>query len=109
MVINIEDVQIGDEILIACQSHFKWIKILQKPVLGKPHSWRPGIDRYKSVKCTSNRKATEHYRKDYRNPSNTQGILYYKYEWIVSGENHNWKYYQNLNDKQLWLLKRDEL
>jgi hypothetical protein len=34
-LIEIEELEAGDEIIISCQSYFKYLRVINKPVIGK--------------------------------------------------------------------------
>ena len=58
-LINIEDLQIGDEILTLTQQP-KYLRVMEIPRKSKvPYTWRTGIDRYIAVKCKVNVDVTQ--------------------------------------------------
>jgi hypothetical protein len=102
-LIKIEDLRVGDEILISCQSHMKYLKVLDQPRLSltKKH-WNTGLPLYKSVRCST--------RQDVVTTQNTwNGKSYTRTskEWKVTPEDHNIKISQDFEGKQIWLIKRE--
>ena len=54
-LVEVKDLEVGDEIIISCQSYFKYLRVLRKPSLsGKTH-WHTGAPLYKAVKCSTYR------------------------------------------------------
>ena len=96
-LIQIEELEIGDEIVISCQSFFKYLRILRKPELNKH-----GI--YKSVKCSSVRSSTSRQYKDYKGVIQT----YHVHKWEFGSDDHNFTQYLDLAHRQLLLIKTKE-
>lgn len=96
-LIDIKDLEIGDEVLISCQSHFKYLKILAKPrKSGYTGSYG---DHYKTVRCSTKRKKVlQNY-----------GGLYSReeYQWELTPENHNKTVYVDLNNRHIILVKKE--
>lgn len=91
MLIKIEELEEGDEILVGAGSHINYFIVLKKPALAK------GSTYYKSVKvsqCQTSVTQT-HYGKTY----------VYKTP-VCTAENHNVVKYNNLQGKDIWLVKR---
>jgi len=103
MKIKVEDLMVGDEIIVPSQANLKYIKVLRGPVLHPKHPvGYNGKKRYKSILCSI-------YSEQTIVPATTwrkQGIRNsYKLEPNVSL--HNAKIYLNLNYTDIWLVKRD--
>jgi len=93
MLVKIEDLKKGDEILVPCQVDFKHLKLLRTPVLrpDKPNSWRTG---YKNVQCSiCNRKSGGNYS-----------------NYVCTGDvkDHNDKISFDLNYRSIWLISREK-
>jgi len=58
-LITIEELEVGDEILISCQSYFKYLRILRKPTLSNKKKYGRDDFAYNTVKCSTNRKSEE--------------------------------------------------
>ena len=102
-IITIEELEIGDEILISCQSYFKYLKVLVKPKLSKiKKHWNTKQPLYANVRC-STRKETI-----LRTYKNGVGGMYSREEhvWEMGGENHNTTVSVDLQDRQLFLIKK---
>lgn len=103
MEIKIEDLEVGDEILIACQSHMKYLTIVRKPAIGKAVHWRTKVPLYKSVKCSSQQIVKTVSYVGYNSVKYTRD----EKEWILTGEDHNIEMFVDLSYRTLWLVKRN--
>ena len=103
VLVKLEDLQIGDEILIACQAHMKYLKVLDKPRLSatKKH-WSTGAPLYKAVRCSTRQNVITN---TYTHNGNSYTRTYK--EWGVTPEDHNIKISQDLSCRQIWLVKRE--
>lgn len=95
-LIELKDLEVGDEILISCQSFFKYLRILKKPVLGTSGY-------YKSIKCSSARTSVGRQWTTHNGDVRT----YYIHKWELTPDNHNVTQYLHLNDRQLLLVKKN--
>jgi hypothetical protein len=102
MQVKIEDLQIGDEIIVPYASALKYLKVLRAPQIGKSKSWRPNVVRYKNVKCSTKAEITETKWKDYSGRDRVSKSTIY----ICSPEEHNIEVFQDLNYKTIWLVNR---
>jgi hypothetical protein len=104
VLIKIEDIEVGDEVLIACQSHMKYLKVLAKPQLSatKKH-WSTGAQLYKSVRCSTRQEIVTQIH-------TWNGSVYSRThkEWKLTPEDHNIRISQDLSDRQVWLVKREQ-
>lgn len=95
--IMIEDLVVGDEILISSNGKFIRGKVMVFPAK------RKGSDSYKAVKCQVG--VTKKTR------SSIYGGKTYTYTYktyIIDGSEYNETKFIDLNYKQLWLIKRNE-
>lgn len=101
-LIKMEDLNVGDEILISCQSYFKYLRVLKKPTLGKKTNYRTGALIYKLVKCSACReiKTSSYVFKGVTKSYN------YK-TWKFGPEDHNFDHYVNLNERQIILVYKN--
>ena len=101
--IEVKDLEVGDEILISCQSYFKYLRILRKPALSAKTHWSTGAPLYKSVKCSTRREEKTH---TYTHNGNT----YTRTEktWGFGPEDHNYTHYVDLGYRQIILVKKNE-
>lgn len=103
-IIELEDLRVGDEILIACQSHMKYLRVLDQPRLSatKKH-WSTGQPLYKSVRCSTRQDVMTN---TYTGHNGTPYTRTYK-EWKLTPEDHNIKISQDLSDRTIWLVRRE--
>jgi hypothetical protein len=92
--VKIEELEIGDEIVIACQAYFKYLRVLVKPSIGPHLHWSTKRPMYKSVKCSTRRDVILHVNG------------YERKEWIFSPEDHNHVQYIDLECRQVLLVNR---
>lgn len=105
-LIEIKDLEIGDEILISCQSFFKYLIVLAAPRLSKTKvHWNTGQPLYGAVRCSTRRDTITHTYTSHTGLQNS----YDRHEWIVSAEGHNKILSQDLSGRQIWLIKRKEI
>jgi hypothetical protein len=101
-LVKVEDLNVGDEIIISCQSCFKYLRILRKPMVSKKKHWRTGATIYKLVKC-SIRRETKPYYYLHNGVTHTRE---YK-DWGFGPEDHNYEHYVNLNDRNIILVNKE--
>jgi len=100
--VKIQDLEAGDEILIACQSHFKYLRVLKKPVTGDKVHWRTQQPIYKAVKCSTNREV-----KDIMYVHNGASRTYKETTYLFTPEDHNHTVYADLEHRQIILIKKN--
>ncbi len=101
-LIELEDLQIGDEIVISCQSHFKYLRVLSQPQENGNTHYYTKKPLYKSVRCSTKRIDKQHTY------TNARGISYTRTEkhWDFTPDDHNVKLSLDLNYKQILLINR---
>jgi hypothetical protein len=101
-LVKIEELEVGDEVVISCQSYFKYLRILRKPMISTKTHWRTGNPLYKSVKCSTNRSV-----KDVG--GTFKGTPYTRIEktWVFGPEDHNYTQYVDLEFRQTILVKKN--
>lgn len=110
-LINIEDLEIGDEILTLTQQG-KYLRVMEVPRKSKTiFKWQPLVDRYINVKCRVNVDITQRQgtRYDYilkQSVPYTYDIKKYK---IEAPEKDSPIEKFDLNFKELWLVKRNSI
>lgn len=87
-LVKVEDLEIGDEILLSCQGCFKYARVVRKPMVGKNTHWRTNAQLYKSVRCSLNR--------------DENGL------WKFGPDNHNFEQYIDLNYRDILLVGRSK-
>jgi hypothetical protein len=106
-LIEVQDLQVGDEIMISCQSYFKYLKVLTPPTMSKTRtSWRTKQPLYANFRCTTRQEEVLKY-----SYTNAQGQVINRMdkEWIPTPEDHNLRVSQDLNGRQIWLVKRETI
>jgi len=108
-LINIEELEIGDEILTLTQQP-KYLKLVEVPRKSKiVYKWRPLVDRYISVKCRVNVDITQ--RQGTKWDSVLRKSVPYTYDMksykIEAPEQDSPIEKFDLNFKQIWLVKRE--
>ena len=106
MLINIKDLQEGDEIIISAHSGLKYLKVLKTPEISKNKSWRLDDVLYKSVKCSvgivDNSYRYEYGGNIFKRENYRQGI-------VQDITKHDKIIHQNLNHRDIWLVRRKEI
>ena len=101
--IEIKDLEAGDEILISCQSYFKYLRLLRTPQLGKKLHWRTKLPMYKSVKCSAKVDET----KQTHQWGNGHTRTWIEKKWLFTDKDHNNESYVNLEYRQILLIKKN--
>jgi hypothetical protein len=110
-LINIEELEIGDEILTLTQQP-KYLKLVEVPRKSKKgYTWRPLDERYISVKCRVNvdikqRQGTKYDHVLRQSVPYTYDVKSYK---IEAPEEDSPIEKFDLNFKQIWLVKRNDI
>jgi hypothetical protein len=104
-VIEIQDLQVGDEIMISCQSNFKYLKVLRAPRLSKTKvHWSTKQPLHENVRCSTRQEiVTTNY------VWNGNPYTRTKKEWKVTPEDHNLTVSVDLYGRQIWLVKRETI
>lgn len=113
--INIEELEIGDEIIIGSGPKLKYLKVLKKPVFRGNTAWKDEIDpitlirkwnqtapKYSTVRCSISQ-IKVHFKY-------ASGIdrSYNKYEFEMDCSKHNHKINIDLNCRDIFLVKREQ-
>jgi hypothetical protein len=104
-LIEIQDLQVGDEIMISCQSFFKYLKVLVVPKISKTKvHWHSGKPLYGNVRCSTRQDVVISY-----SYTDSNGVVHNRTskKWIASPENHNMIISQDLSGREIWLVKRE--
>ena len=92
-LIKISELEIGDEIIISSYSKLKYLKVIKLPKL-KTDSWR---DYYTNVKCSIKQ---EHHISKMGKQTNVNSFE-------TDTSKHNSIIYQDLNNRDILLVKRE--
>ena len=104
-LIELEDLQVGDEIMISCQSYFKYLRVLTPPTMSKTRTnWRTKQPMLGNFRCTTRQDVVAGY--SYVDGNGVTQTIMNK-TWIPSPDGHNLRVSQDLNDRQIWLVKRE--
>ena len=116
MLIRVQDLQIGDEVIISGNSNLKYLKILSVPKISDVKAYERIIDpttnkliwtktkiKYKTLKV-SLRQDVEKYTD---NSGRQQEVKSYVFEQDV--EKHNRVCYMDLNRRDIFLIKSNKL
>lgn len=103
-LINIKDIKEGDEIIISCHGKLKYLKVLNTPQLSKKTGYNNEI-LYKNVKCSSGGKIKENVI-TYPGTNNRFIQKYKDIEFETDSLKHGIIYYQDLNFRDIYLVKR---
>ena len=106
-LIEIQDLQVGDEIMISCQSYFKYLKVLTPPTMSKTKvHWNTKQPMHSNFKCTTRQDLVAG-----RSYVDRYGVVHTRMDkkWIPSPEDHNIRISQDLNYRQIWLVKRETI
>lgn len=106
-LIEIQDLQVGDEIMISCQSYFKYLRVLTPPTLSKTRvHWHTKQPMYGNIRCTTRQEQVTKYSYTDRNGNIVNRV---SKDWIASPDDHNLRVSLNLNGRQIWLVKRETI
>lgn len=105
-LIEVEDLQVGDEIMISCQSCFKYLRVVAPPQLGKGTVYRTNKPMYKNVRCTTRQDVVTI---QYQGWNGGNGYTRDEKTWVITPDDHNLRVSQDLNHRQIWLVKRETI
>lgn len=103
MEIKVKDLEVGDIVIMATNSHLKMLKILELPRLSKTRvSWYTKLPLYINTKCLCDLTIVKT-----QYPSWDGKTTYERVEKVF-GLDENWttEIKQNLNNSPLWLIRR---
>lgn len=106
MEITVDRLQEGDEVLIGLNGNLRYAKVLRTPKLAKTLN-RWGEIVYKTVLCSVNENKVNKTKTYLDGSGVTRSYTYTKVEQVLSPLDHNKKVYINMNDRKMWLVKRD--
>jgi hypothetical protein len=100
MLVKVEDLIVGDEIIVPSGSSLRYYKILRTPKLSKSQPGYRNTVRYAAVRCSTKTKTTT---KTSVYGTNTYTNTYTEYE--CTPFEHNTEKSVDLNYKSIWLVK----
>lgn len=110
-LINIEDLQIGNEILTLSQQP-KYLRVMEIPRKSKvPYTWGPITERYIAVKCKVNVDVTQKQstKWDYKSKQSVPYTYFDKIYKIEPPKEDSPIEKFDLNFKEIWLVKRETI
>ena len=107
MVIELKDLQIGDEIIISSGPQLKYLKVLRPVRLNGKKSYCNNVPLYSRVYCAARREEKE-YKESYPRYRGTNTPIILKRKEFICSPDSNTELYQNLNGKTIWLVKREK-
>ena len=99
MLITIDQLEVGDEILVPTQSSLRFLKVLRKPRKNK----KTGL--FGSVLCSVRVEEREQIYNYYNGVTRRWKTKVYVPQWT----DHNKKIYQDLKTKHIYLVKRNNI
>lgn len=109
MQIEIKDLEVGDEILTTSGSDLRYVKVLKAPqIRTKLKRWHAtNIVYYKAVKCSMNCQ-TVTVSRSYTSPNGSLDTRSWQQKkYICTSKDHNMEKFMDLNEKTLWLIKKN--
>lgn len=119
-LIKVEELQEGDEIIVASGSTLKYLKLLKNPTLSNKTGWKRRINDqgyfiwdknspwYKSTLCSTCIEEKTYKYKGYGIGSPDRFKTYKEYIFETDYTKHNKKVSFNLNHKNILLVKKSE-
>ena len=107
VLIKAEDLQVGDEIMVSCQSYFKYLRVLTPPSMSKTkvhwHTKQPVLANFR---CTTRQDVVVG-----RSYVDRNGVTHTRMDktWIPSADGHNLRVSVDLSYRQIWLVKRETI
>ena len=105
MLVEVKDLQIGDEIIISANSQFRYLRVLRAPRIGKKMHWRKNTPMYTSVKC-STRMEKETYT---WTTNNGKAVTRFYDVYKFTDEDHNKELNVDLNERGIFLIKKAKI
>ena len=101
-LIDVKDLEIGDEIVVSSGSSFRYFRVLRKPRTGKRLHWITKAPMYVAVKCSTRVDVT----KQSRTWRNGDVHTWEEKKYVFTPEDHNTEMSVNLNCRAILLIKK---
>ena len=95
MLIHVEDLKKGDEVLVTSNGRFRYLKLLRDMKIN------PKTGKYSVVKCSTRMDLVEHSWR------NRNGNVIYDEVYTATADEHNHEISVNFRWKNIWLVKRE--
>jgi len=105
MLVEVKDLQIGDEIMVSANSQFRYLRVLRAPRIGKKMHWRKKTPLYTSVKCSTRMEKEDYTWNTHNGQPITRSYDVYKF----TDEDHNRELNVDLNHRGIFLIKKAKI
>ena len=105
MLVEVKDLQIGDEIMVSANSQFRYLRVLRAPRIGKKMHWRKKTPMYTSVKCSTRMEKENNTWTTHNGQTVTRYYDVYKF----TDEDHNKELNVDLNHRGIFLIKKAKI
>lgn len=102
MLVEVKDLNVGDEILISVNSQFRYLRVLKQPRVGKRLHWKTKQPLYTAVKCSTRMENVNH---TWTSHSGKQLVRTYR-EYIFTDIDHNTELTIDLNHRGIFLIRK---
>lgn len=107
MEITVDKLEAGDEVLIGLNGNLRYIRLLKTPKLSpNKTTWR-GNPCYRTVLCSFREEKLNKVRTYTDHSGNSRSYNYTEVTQILSPDEHNKKTYIDLNERQMWLIAKN--
>ena len=104
-IVKVEDLEIGDEIVIPVFSGFRYLRVLKQPKTGKRKHYTTQAFLYTAVKCSTRMDIVEHSR----TWGNGQVHKWKQKTYMFTPEDHNTVMSVDLNYKDILLVRKSDI
>jgi hypothetical protein len=104
-MVKVENLEIGDEIIIPVNSELRYLRVLKHPRTGKRKDYRTQASLYTAVKCSTKMDVVEHSRTYGNQQVHRWKVKTYEF----TPENHNTAISVDLNYKDILLVRKSDI
>jgi hypothetical protein len=104
-IVKVEDLEIGDEIVIPAFSTLRYFRVLKQPKTGKKKHWMTNDPLYTAVKCSTKMDLVAQFR----TWGNGQSHKWTKKTYRFTSDDHNAEMSVDLNYKDILLVKKRDI
>lgn len=105
MLVQVKDLNVGDEIAISTNSMFKYLRVLRQPRIGKKVHWHTKAPMYSAVRCSTRVDVKQHSRTWQNGTVHTWDVKTFTF----TPEDHNTELNVDLNNRGILLIKKAEI
>ena len=101
-LVDVKDLEIGDEIVISSGSSFRYLRVMRQPRIGKKVHWHTKLPLYTALKCSARIDVKRH------SGTSSSGNIHSwdEKKYIFTPEDHNAEISVNLNCRSILLIKK---